>query len=191
VAKIQQYSKIDKNQAKAAAILNKNISFRPLTNSIQKHRNVYILAIHFNLGNEDDWIVTFEKNGGKKMKDTLLRLKDKIVGSPDGSYDYPDEFGEDYLEIDENAKAATKAKVVVKTFTLKEFSDMRGPLDALREGYTIALINVGELRRKDTSELKRAIEKLKKTCQAIEGDVAGFGNDWIVATPAFAEVQRQ
>lgn len=124
------------------------------------------------------------------MKETLLRLKDKIVGGPEGSYDYPDEFGEDYLEIDQNAKSGVKAKVVVKTFTLREFSDVREPLDALREGYTIALINVGELRQKDVAELKRAIAKLKKTCEAIEGDVAGFGDDWVVATPAFAEVAR-
>ncbi len=124
------------------------------------------------------------------MKETLLRLKDKIVGSHDGSYDYPDEFGEDYLEIDQNAKALTKAKVVVKTFTLREFTDIKEPLDALREGYTIALINVTELRQKDVTELKRAVAKLKKTCEAIEGDVAGFGDDWVVATPAFAEVYR-
>lgn len=123
------------------------------------------------------------------MKDTLLRLKDKIVGSPN-SYDYPDEFGEDYLEIDQNAKSVTRAKVVVKTFALKEFGDVREPLDALREGYTVALINVAELRQRDVNELKRAVAKLKKTCEAIEGDVAGFGDDWIVATPAFAEVYR-
>lgn len=124
------------------------------------------------------------------MKETLLRLKDKIVGSPSGSYDYPDEFGEDYLEIDQNAKTNSKAKVVVKTFTLRDFSDVREPLEALREGYTIALINVTDLKQKDVAELKRAVAKLKKTCEAIEGDVAGFGDDWIVATPAFAEVFR-
>jgi|SRR3989344_5110337 len=124
------------------------------------------------------------------MKETLLRLKDKIVGSPNGSYDYPDEFGEDYLQIDENAKVQTKAKVVVKTFSLREFADIKEPLDALREGYTIALINVTELRQRDINELKRAITKLKKTCEAIEGDVAGFGDDWLVATPAFAQVFR-
>ena len=124
------------------------------------------------------------------MKEAFLRLKDKIVGSPNSSYDYPDEFGEDYLHIDENAKPLTKAKVVVKTFSLREFADVREPLEALREGYTIALINVGELRQKDVSELKRAVAKLKKTCEAIEGDLAGFGDDWVVATPSFAQVSR-
>ena len=39
-------------------------------------------------------------------------------------------------------------------------------------------------------ELKRAINKIKKTCDAIEGDIAGFGEDWIVVTPSFARVYR-
>ena len=43
---------------------------------------------------------------------------------------------------------------------------------------------------KDLVELKRAINKLKKTCEAIEGDIAGFGDDYIVVTPSFAEIYR-
>ena len=35
-----------------------------------------------------------------------------------------------------------------------------------------------------------AINKLKKTCDAIEGDIAGFGEDYIVAVPNFAEIYR-
>ncbi len=52
-------------------------------------------------------------------------------------------------------------------------------------------MNVHDLRSKDMTELKRAVNKLKKTCEAIEGDIAGFGDDWLVVTPAFAEVYRQ
>jgi SepF-like predicted cell division protein (DUF552 family) len=60
----------------------------------------------------------------------------------------------------------------------------------LREGSTIALINIRPLKEKDLVELKRAINKLKKTCDAIAGDIAGFGEDYIVATPEFASVFR-
>jgi len=63
-------------------------------------------------------------------------------------------------------------------------------LDAIREGYTVALINIKPIKDKDIIELKRAINKLKKTCDAIEGDIAGFGEDWIVVTPSFAEIYR-
>jgi len=60
----------------------------------------------------------------------------------------------------------------------------------LREGTTIALINIRPLKDKDIIELKRAVNKLKKTCDAIEGDIAGFGEDWIVVTPSFAQIYR-
>ena len=63
-------------------------------------------------------------------------------------------------------------------------------LAALREGYTVALINIKPLKDKDLVELKRAVSKLKKTCEAIEGDIAGFGEDWIVVTPSFAQIYR-
>ena len=52
------------------------------------------------------------------------------------------------------------------------------------------LINIKPLKEKDLVELKRAINKLKKTCDAMEGDIAGFGDDYIVITPSFAEIYR-
>ncbi|HIH43270.1 TPA: cell division protein SepF, partial [Candidatus Woesearchaeota archaeon] len=39
-------------------------------------------------------------------------------------------------------------------------------------------------------ELKRAINKLKKTCEAIDGDIAGFGDDYLIVVPTFAEIYR-
>ena len=52
------------------------------------------------------------------------------------------------------------------------------------------MINIKALKEKDIVELKRAVTKLKKTCDAIEGDIAGFGEDYIVAVPYFAEISR-
>lgn len=122
------------------------------------------------------------------MRDKLLRLKDKILGS---SSDYPDEFGEDYLEIDtEQQKSEAKQKVIVKPFVINEFGDVKAPLEALREGFTIALINIAPIKKQDLIELKRVVNKLKKTCEAIEGDIAGFDEDWLIVTPSFAQIQR-
>ena len=39
--------------------------------------------------------------------------------------------------------------------------------------------------------LKRAVDKLKKTLDANDGDIAAFGEHWLVATPAFAKIYRQ
>lgn len=98
--------------------------------------------------------------------------------------------GEEYVEIDTEAEQEKSSKIVVRPFVMEDFSDIKDILDAVREGYTIALINIKPLKDKDLVELKRAINKLKKTCDAIEGDIAGFGDDYIVVTPSFAEIYR-
>lgn len=123
------------------------------------------------------------------MKETLLRIKDKILGTTQEE-DVPDAFGEDYLEIDSEQQPAKKTKVLVKPFMIREFQDVKLVLDALRDGYTIALVNIKPLKDKDLIELKRVVNKLKKTTDAIDGDIAGFGEDWLVATPNFASVDR-
>ena len=96
----------------------------------------------------------------------------------------------DYVEI-ETDTGDSKAQVIVRPFTIEDFSDIKQILDALREGYTIALVNIRPIKDKDLIELKRAINKLKKTCDAIDGDIAGFGDDYIVVTPAFAKIYRE
>ena len=124
------------------------------------------------------------------MKDTFLRIKDSIMGATAEDNDIPDEFGEDYLEIDTDAQPMRKSKVLVKPFIVREFQDVKLILDCLREGYTIALVNIKPIKEKDLMELKRAVNKLKKTCDAVEGDIAGFGEDYIVVTPGFASIYR-
>ena len=69
------------------------------------------------------------------------------------------------------------------SFTLKNYEDVNQVLDALREGYTIAIIDIKTLRKKDSIELKRAISKIKKTTDALEGSIAGFGENIVIVTP--------
>ena len=97
---------------------------------------------------------------------------------------------EEYVEIDTKKELSKRNKIQVKPFVIENFDDVKDTLDALREGYTIALVNIKPLKDKDISELKRAVNKFKKTCDAIEGDIAGFGEDWIVVTPSFAQIYR-
>lgn len=101
-----------------------------------------------------------------------------------------DEFlGDEYLEIDlEQEKKENK--VVVKLFTLKDYDDANNILNVLREGYTIAVIDIKTLKKKDPIELKRAISKIKKTADALEGSIAGFGETTIIVTPSFAKIEK-
>lgn len=101
-----------------------------------------------------------------------------------------DEGSEEYVELDTTEERERSSKIKVRPFVMEDFSDIKEVLSVLREGYTIALINIKPLKDKDLVELKRAINKLKKTCDAIEGDIAGFGDDYVVVTPSFAEIFR-
>jgi SepF-like predicted cell division protein (DUF552 family) len=94
-----------------------------------------------------------------------------------------------YVEL-ENDGEMSKSKVLVRPFMLEDFDDVKPVLDSLREGYTIALVNIRPLKDKDLVELKRAINKLKKTTDAIDGEIAGFGDDFLVVTPSFASIYR-
>jgi SepF-like predicted cell division protein (DUF552 family) len=95
----------------------------------------------------------------------------------------------EYVEID-LGKEVKRAKVLVKPFVLKSFEDINPILNSLREGYTIAIIDIKQLRSKDVIELKRAISKIKKTTDALEGSIAGFGENIIIVTPQFADIHK-
>jgi len=123
------------------------------------------------------------------MANGFFNIKDKLFKGKK-EQEYGDDFHEEYVEVDTVKDKVPRAKVLIKPFVIEDFSDIKPALDALREGTTIALVNIGPLKEKDIVELKRAVNKIKKTCDAIGGDLAGFGDDWIVVTPSFAMVDR-
>ncbi|MDD3175166.1 MAG: cell division protein SepF [Candidatus Nanoarchaeia archaeon] len=108
------------------------------------------------------------------------------------SFDEDDmiESVDEYVELDTRSDLNSDQKVIVRPFVIEDFADVKGIIDALRESYTIALINIKPIKEKDLVELKRSINKIKKTCEAINGDIAGFGEDYIVVTPGFAQIYR-
>tara|TARA_Y100000310_G_C20691291_1_gene822418 strand:- start:3743 stop:4126 length:384 start_codon:yes stop_codon:yes gene_type:complete len=108
------------------------------------------------------------------------KLKKGIFGGEDSP---------EYIEID-LGREVKKAKVIVRPFVLKSFEDVTPILNALREGYTIAVIDFKTLKKRDVIELKRAISKIKKTVDALEGSISGFGESIIIATPGFAEIYK-
>ncbi len=96
---------------------------------------------------------------------------------------------EEFIELEPEEVKKT-AKIILKYYTLTEFADIKPIIDDLREGYTIALIYIKPLRDKDLSELKRAVNKIKKTCQAIDGSLVGINEDYIVGAPNFVEINK-
>ena len=119
------------------------------------------------------------------VKKILSGIKERLLSRPEEESE--EETG--YVELDTESEEA-KSKITVRPFMIEQFEDIKPILDSLREGYTIALVNIKPLKDKDLVELKRAINKLKKTCDAINGEIAGFGDDYIIVTPAFAQIFR-
>lgn len=138
------------------------------------------------------------------MKETFLNIKNQVMrrfgqnGPSQATSERYEQMGGteghgggDYIELSETyTETYSDDKVLVRPFTLADFEDIKPILDDLRNGNTIALINIAPLKEKDIVELKRAVNKIKKTCDACDGDIAGFGDDYIVATPARARVHR-
>lgn len=110
--------------------------------------------------------------------------------SKKSSDDIESEVEEGYVELDTESQGELKSKIIVRPFVMKDFESIKPILDSLRQGRTIALVNIRPLKDKDLIELKRAISKLKKTTEAIDGEIAGFGEDYIVITPSFAQIYR-
>ncbi|MGV8168678.1 MAG: cell division protein SepF [Candidatus Nanoarchaeia archaeon] len=100
------------------------------------------------------------------------------------------EAEDEYVELNTDGARGGSSKVIVRPFVLEDFADIKGVLDALRDGNTVCLVNIKPLKEKDMVELKRAINKLKKTIEAVSGDIAGFGEEYIVVVPSFAEIYK-
>ncbi len=73
---------------------------------------------------------------------------------------------------------------------IKTEDNINEVLDHLREGKTIALINTSHLMD-DSFLMKLAIRRIKNTCSAISGDIAGLSENLFVATPRNIGVARK
>ena len=129
------------------------------------------------------------RNLYKYITNTFIMVFDKIRKAFSDSVGREVDDG-DYIEID-LGKEEQNHKVLVRLFTLKNYDEVNDVLNALREGYTIAIIDIKVLRQKDSIELKRAISKIKKTIDALDGSIAGFGENIVIATPSFAKVHKE
>lgn len=100
------------------------------------------------------------------------------------------EMGEEqFIELDTESATAPSGKVPIRVEKMEDFSDTDRIQKIMRDG-SIVLVKIKALRSKDVSELKRAIDKLRKTTVAMNGDIAGIDEDFIIVCPSFAHVVR-
>ena len=95
---------------------------------------------------------------------------------------------EEFLEIDESLLSESK-KLNVRIESLKSFADTERIQNLIREG-NIVFLRIKELKNKDLNELKRSVDKLKKTIIAMNGDIVGIGDELLIVCPSFARIYR-
>jgi hypothetical protein len=93
---------------------------------------------------------------------------------------------EEFLEVQPEAETS---HVSVKIDFLNSYADVDRIRDLVRDN-NVVFLKIGELRKKDMAELKRAVEKLKKTCVAMEGDMVGVDEDFLIVTPKSVRIYR-
>jgi SepF-like predicted cell division protein (DUF552 family) len=97
-----------------------------------------------------------------------------------------EDTGEDFIEVN---PVEEEGRVNVNIESLNSYSDTER-IQSLVRGGSVVFLRIRELREKDINELKKAIDKLKKTCTAMNGDIVGVDEDFIIITPQFARIYR-
>lgn len=98
-----------------------------------------------------------------------------------------EETEEEYVEIP--VEAETSKRVFVRIENARDTTDIPRIQRYLREG-NIVFLKIKEARDKDLAELKRIVDRLKKTCMAMDGDIIGVDENFLVLTPNFAKIYR-
>ncbi|MFH0832343.1 MAG: cell division protein SepF [Candidatus Aenigmatarchaeota archaeon] len=97
---------------------------------------------------------------------------------------------EEYVELGLDGEEKPLDKILLEVDKMTSYEDSERIQRKVRDG-TILLVKVKDLKEKDMAELRRALERVKKTCMAIEGDIAGIGDDWVVVAPKVAKIHRE
>lgn len=93
----------------------------------------------------------------------------------------------EYIEV--NSAADSRGPMQIRVETLNSFADTDKVQAGLRDG-NIIWVKIKPLKEKDMTELKRAVDRLRKTSIAVEGDIAGVDEDYLVLTPKGVTIHR-
>lgn len=102
----------------------------------------------------------------------------------------PADMGEDeYIELDAGIQDP-EDKILIQIEKLDNLLDTTRIQTKIREG-KVLFIKIKDFKERDINGLKRALEKVKRTCLAVDGDIAGIGEDWVICSPKSAKIHRE
>ncbi len=95
---------------------------------------------------------------------------------------------EGFIEVDESL-LEEKEEINLKIENLNSFADVERIQQSLREG-NVVFVKIKDMRDKNLEELKKCVDRLKKTCMAMNGDMAIAHDDFLILTPEFVRIYR-
>ncbi len=93
---------------------------------------------------------------------------------------------EEYIEVED---LESEEKIKVKVSSIDSLKDVGRIQELVRSGY-IVFAYIKDLKERDMEELKRAVERIRMTCTAIDGDLVGVDDDYLIITPTSVKVAR-
>ena len=97
-------------------------------------------------------------------------------------------FGnDDYVELESDEEK--RSKIPIEIEKIKEYADSDRIQRKVREG-AIMLVKIKDLKEKDINELKRSVQRIKRTTDAIGGQIVAIGDDWLVVSPGMTKLVR-
>jgi len=99
-----------------------------------------------------------------------------------------EEVGEDeFIEIESLGEVEGKTRIRIEK--LNDYRDVEKVQKLVREG-NIVFLKIRKIKERDLGELKRCVERLRKTAIASNGDIIGVDEDFLIITPTFAKIYR-
>ncbi|OYT43686.1 MAG: hypothetical protein B6U88_00295 [Candidatus Aenigmarchaeota archaeon ex4484_56] len=103
-----------------------------------------------------------------------------------------EEDDEEYIDLDKiiEEPKSNSGRQIIKIDKILEYKDAERVQKLVREGF-IVLAETEELKNKDVGELRRVIERIKKTVTAIDGDVVMGPKSVLIICPGSVKVARE
>lgn len=99
----------------------------------------------------------------------------------------PEENKEEFIEI--QTEGEDRGKINIRIENLGDYRDVEDVQKLLREG-NVVFLRIKKLKERDLGELKRSIERLRRTTIAMNGDIIGVDEDYLILTPPAAKIHR-
>jgi SepF-like predicted cell division protein (DUF552 family) len=115
-----------------------------------------------------------------KEKHDYISMNDLVIGGSIVTKELKKTLGVE--EEEKKKKAPVKGKLVVRFFIINKIDDVHKALESLRKG-ELVIVNLEPIYKSSKENLKRAVDKLKNTCDALGGDIGLTFERHLVLTP--------